>query len=267
MTTAAEVAQVALDDFAILTGGTVFTSELDTKLERATVYLLGSTGPITITMDNTIVLNCEGSKPTASKFGLSSPTPPHPNLTARSFKNASLSFLVASLSSRSVVLPRLKSVRRRTDTTMRPPNATRATVEEGIFPGGGVALPKASLQLAANSPGSGASSTASPVSADAKSILTHNFDQELGVTITRRALTPLTCNPHRRRRGSQRHRRHASLPVRRCGQVLVGIWRVEGEYVDMIKAGIVDPLRVVRTALVDASGVASLLTTSESVCG
>ncbi|EPQ56928.1 GroEL equatorial domain-like protein [Gloeophyllum trabeum ATCC 11539] len=96
-----------LDDLAILAGGTVFTYELDIKLEQATPELLGSTGSVTITKDDTIILNGEGSKDAIQK-------------------------------------------KDRYDDAL---NATRAAVEEGILPGGGVALLKASLALATNAPG------------------------------------------------------------------------------------------------------------------
>jgi len=140
-------------------------------------------------------------------------------------------------------------------------NATRAAVEEGILPGGGVALLKASLALSTNSPGT----SNLPTNADAKPVPTANFDQDLGVTIIRRALT------HPARTILNNAGEESSVIV---GTLLAqygapdkfawGYDAQKGEYVDMIKAGIVDPLKVVRTALVDASGVASLLTTSEA---
>ncbi|KAG6380013.1 hypothetical protein JVT61DRAFT_8087 [Boletus reticuloceps] len=140
-------------------------------------------------------------------------------------------------------------------------NATRAAVEEGILPGGGVALLKASLALATNTPGS----TNSPFNPDAKIVPTANFDQDLGVNIIRRALT----HPARTIL-SNAGEESAVIVGTLLGQYgsadkfAMGYDASKGEYVDMIKAGIVDPLKVVRTALVDASGVASLLTTSEA---
>lgn len=140
-------------------------------------------------------------------------------------------------------------------------NATRAAVEEGIPPGGGVALLKASLVLPTNSPGS----AKPPTNADAKPVPTANFDQDLGVTIIHRALT------HPARAIIQNAGEESSIII---GTLLSqysgpdkfawGYDALKGEYVDMIKARIVDPLKVVRTVLVDASGVASLLTTSEA---
>ncbi|KAJ2813395.1 chaperonin, partial [Coemansia sp. 'formosensis'] len=121
-------------------------------------------------------------------------------------------------------------------------NATRAAVEEGILPGGGAALLKASLQL--------------------DSVKGENFDQNLGINIIREAI----------RMPARIIANNAGLE----GAVVVGKTLEDGaadfnygfdaakcEYTDMIKSGIVDPLKVVRTALLDASGVSSLLTTSE----
>ncbi|KLJ06564.1 chaperonin GroEL [Blastomyces silverae] len=122
-------------------------------------------------------------------------------------------------------------------------NATRAAVEEGILPGGGTAL----LKAAANG---------------LNSVKPTNFDQQLGVSIVKTAIT----------RPARTIVENAGLE----GSVIVGkltddfandfnkgFDSAKGEYVDMIAAGIVDPLKVVRTALVDASGVASLLGTTE----
>jgi TCP-1/cpn60 chaperonin family len=95
-------------------------------------------------------------------------------------------------------------------------NATRAAVEEGILPGGGVALLKASLQLATNSPGS-SSTASSPVSPDAKIIPAVNFDQELGAAIIRRALT--RSDVHWQDRRSVATRQATSLPYDRTTTV------------------------------------------------
>ncbi|KAJ2793539.1 chaperonin, partial [Coemansia helicoidea] len=121
-------------------------------------------------------------------------------------------------------------------------NATRAAVEEGILPGGGTALLKASLEL--------------------EQLQAENFDQNLGISIIKEAI----------RRPARTIADNAGLE----GAVVVGKTLEIGaadfnygfdaakcEYTDMIQSGIVDPLKVVRTALLDASGVSSLLTTSE----
>lgn len=254
-----------LGDLAILTGGTVFTDELDIKLERATIDLLGSTGSITTTKEDTIVLNGDGSKDAIQarceqiRALIADPT-------TSDFDRSKLQERLAKLSGGVAVIKVGGSseveVGEKKDRYEDALNATRAAVEEGILPGGGVALLKASLLLATTSPGSGSASA--PVSPDAKAIPTQNFDQELGVAIIRRALT----NPARAildNAGEESSVIVGTL-LKQYGSEAMFTWGYDaarGEYTDMIKSGIVDPLKVVRTALVDASGVASLLTTSE----
>ncbi|TFY68120.1 hypothetical protein EVJ58_g1214 [Rhodofomes roseus] len=131
---------------------------------------------------------------------------------------------------------------------------------EGILPGGGVALLKASLALTSKAPGSQA--TASP---DVKPIPTANFDQDLGVSIIKRALS----HPARTilKNAGEESSVLVGTMIQQYGAEDKFAWGYDaskGEWVDMIKGGIVDPLKVVRTALVDAAGVASLLTTSEA---
>jgi chaperonin GroEL len=134
-------------------------------------------------------------------------------------------------------------------------NATRAAVEEGIVPGGGTALLKASKIL-------------STIKAD-------NFDQSLGIDIVKKAITaPLrTIVNNAGEEGSVvvgRLLEAYNIPKDKLKDTdssafNYGYDAQNGQYVDMIKAGIIDPLKVVRTGLVDASGVASLLTTTEVI--
>ena len=256
-----------LGDLAILTGGTVFTDELDIKLERATVDMLGSTGSISITKEDTIVLNGEGSKDAIQarceqiRALVADPTTSDFDRSKLQERLAKLSGGVAVIKVGGASEVEVGEKKDRYDDAL---NATRAAVEEGILPGGGVALLKASLQLATSSPAAGSAS--SPVSPDAKPISTINFDQELGVAIIRRALT----NPARTilTNAGEESSVIVGTLLKTYGAADKFAWgydAAKGEYVDMIQAGIVDPLKVVRTALVDASGVASLLTTSE-VC-
>ncbi|KIK92160.1 hypothetical protein PAXRUDRAFT_830223 [Paxillus rubicundulus Ve08.2h10] len=253
-----------LGDLAILTGGTVFTDELDIKLEKATPDLLGSTGSITITKEDTIILNGEGSKDAIQarceqiRALLADPTTSEFDKTKLQERLAKLSGGVAVIKVGGSSEVEVGEKKDRYDDAL---NATRAAVEEGILPGGGVALLKASLALATNSPGS----TNPPSSPDAKVVPTINFDQDLGVNIIRRALT----NPARTilsNAGEESSVIVGTLLNQYGGaeNFAMGYDASKGEYVDMIKAGIVDPLKVVRTALVDAAGVASLLTTSEA---
>ena len=253
-----------LGDLAILTGGTVFTDELDIKLERATPDLLGSTGSITITKDDTIVLNGEGSKDSIQarceqiRSIIADPTTSEYDKTKLQERLAKLSGGVAVIKVGGSSEVEVGEKKDRYDDAL---NATRAAVEEGILPGGGVALLKASLVLTTNSPGS----ANLPTNADAKHVPTANFDQDLGVTIIRRALThPARAIMHN---AGEESSVIVGTLLSQYGTPDKFAWGYDaqkGEYVDMIKAGIVDPLKVVRTALVDASGVASLLTTSEA---
>ncbi|KAM5468695.1 chaperonin [Microsporum audouinii] len=235
-----------LGDIGILTNATVFTDELDMKLDKATPDMLGSTGSITITKEDTIILNGEGSKDAIAqrceqiRGVIADPA-------TSDYEKEKLQERLAKLSGGVAVIKvggaSEVEVGEKKDRVVDALNATRAAVEEGILPGGGTAL----LKAAANG------------LADVKPT---NFDQQLGVSIVKSAIT----------RPARTIVENAGLE----GSVVVGKLTDEfasdfnrgfdsskGEYVDMIASGIVDPLKVVRTALVDASGVASLLGTTE----
>jgi chaperonin GroEL len=253
-----------LGDLAILTGGTVFTDELDIKLEKATLDLLGSTGSVTITKDDTIILNGEGSKDSISarceqiRSLISDPTTSEFDKTKLQERLAKLSGGVAVIKVGGSSEVEVGEKKDRYDDAL---NATRAAVEEGILPGGGTALLKASLALGPPTP-SGSHSSAQVT----RVIPTANFDQDLGVSIIRRALThpTRTILNNAGEESSVIVGTLLSEPYSTPEKFSWGYDAAKGEYVDMIKAGIVDPLKVVRTALVDAAGVASLLTTSEA---
>lgn len=247
-----------LGDLAILTGGSVFTDELDVKLQDATADLLGSTGSITITKEDTIVLNGAGSKDAISarceqiRALLNDPTTSEFDKTKLQERLAKLSGGVAVIKVGGSSEVEVGEKKDRYDDAL---NATRAAVEEGILPGGGVALLKASLALKTAAPGE-------PASSDPDVIPTANFDQGLGVSIIRRAL----AQPARTilsNAGEEASVIVGTLINSSNTSFAYGYDASKGEYTDMIARGIVDPLKVVRTALVDAAGVASLLTTSE----
>ncbi|RIA95782.1 heat shock protein 60 [Glomus cerebriforme] len=234
-----------LGDIAILTGGTVFSDELDIKLERATPDLFGSTGSVTITKEDTILLNGEGSKDMINqrceqiRAAISDPS-------VSDYEKEKLQERLAKLSGGVAVIKVGGSseleVGEKKDRFVDALNATRAAVEEGTVPGGGVALLKSIKCL--------------------DGLESANFDQKLGINIVRSAL-----------------QKPAKIIVDNAGEegaVIVGkildnhlddfnfgYDAAKGEYVNLVSRGIVDPLKVVRTALVDASGVASLLTTTE----
>jgi chaperonin GroEL len=247
-----------LGDLAILTGGSVFTDELGIKLEHATADLLGSTGSITITKEDTIVLNGAGSKDAISarceqiRALLNDSTTSEFDKTKLQERLAKLSGGVAVIKVGGSSEVEVGEKKDRYDDAL---NATRAAVEEGILPGGGVALLKASLALKTATIGE-------PASSDPDVIPTANFDQGLGVSIIRRAL----AQPARTiltNAGEEASVIVGTLTNSSNTSFAYGYDAAKGEYTDMIARGIVDPLKVVRTALVDAAGVASLLTTSE----
>ncbi|CAF9927616.1 MAG: chaperonin [Heterodermia speciosa] len=235
-----------LGDLGILTNGTVFTDELDIKLDKATPEMLGSTGSITITKEDTVILNGEGSKDSINqrceqiRGVMSDPS-------TSDYEKEKLQERLAKLSGGVAVIKvggaSEIEVGEKKDRVVDALNATRAAVEEGILPGGGTAL----LKAAVNS---------------LSSVKPSNFDQQLGVNIVKSAIT----RPARtiiENAGSEGSVIVGKLMDDYGKDFNKGYDSANGQYVDMISSGIVDPLKVVRTALVDASGVASLLGTTE----
>ncbi|CAE6460564.1 unnamed protein product, partial [Rhizoctonia solani] len=210
--------------------------------------LLGSTGSIMITKEDSIFLGGAGSQDAIAAQCKRIGSVLNDAMTSE-FDKTELQERLAKLSSGVAVIKvggssevEVGEKKDRYDVAL---NATRAAVEEGIVPGGGVALLKASLALTP------------------ESVVTLNFDQTLGVTAIEDAL--------------QRPARTIVENADEEGSVIVGqilerhgdkfAWGYDaskGEFTDMIARGIVNPLKVVRTALVGARGVASLLTTSEA---
>lgn len=235
-----------LGDLGILTNATVFTDELDVKLEKLTPDMLGSTGSITITKEDTIILNGEGSKDAIAQRceqirGVIN------DASTSEYEKEKLQERLAKLSGGVAVIKvggaSEIEVGEKKDRVVDALNATRAAVEEGILPGGGTAL----LKAAAN-----ALSAVKPT----------NFDQQLGVSIIKNAIT----RPARtivENAGAEGSVIIGKLMDEYASDFNKGFDSAKGEYVDMLAAGIVDPFKVVRTALVDASGVASLLGTTE----
>jgi len=164
-----------LGDLTILTGRTVFTDKLNIKLECATLDLLGSTRSITITKDNTIVLNGKGSKDSIQarceqiRAIIADPTTSEYDQTTLQEQLAKLSGGVAVIK---VGGSSEVEVGEKKDQYYDALNTTCAAVEEGILPGGGVTLLKASLVLTTNSPGS----ANLPTNTDTKPVPTANFD-------------------------------------------------------------------------------------------
>ena len=233
-----------LEDIATLTKGTVFNEDVDMKLEKVTLQDLGSCGSLTITKDDTIILNGKGAKSdiTSRCEQIRSQIED----TTSEYEKEKLQERLAKLSGGVAVIKvggaSEVEVGEKKDRYVDALNATKAAVEEGILPGGGTALLKASKVL--------------------EELKLSNFDQQLGVDIVKRALrAPATIIVNNA--GADAKGEYVVGKLLDQEQFTLGYDAATGEYVDMIKNGIVDPLKVTRTALQDASGVASLLATSE----
>ncbi|KAI9275425.1 hsp60-like protein [Phascolomyces articulosus] len=236
-----------LGDIGILTQSTVFSDELDIKLERATPELFGTTGSVTITKEDTIILNGAGSKDMINQRceqirGAMS------DASTSEYEKEKLQERLAKLSGGVAVIKvggasevEVGEKKDRFDDALC---ATRAAVEEGIVPGGGVALLKAVKAL--------------------DNVKVANFDQQLGVSIVRQAIQR-PCRTIVDNAGGEGSVVAGKLLEENTDNMNWGYDASSNEYVDMIERGIVDPTKVVRTALVDASGVSSLLTTTECI--
>jgi chaperonin GroEL len=233
-----------LQDIAELTGGTVISEEVGMKLETATLDHLGRARKLTISKDDTLILGGMGSKEAiAERCEMIRDLAKN---TTSEYEKEKLEERLAKLSGGIAVIKvgggSEVEMGEKKDRIVDALNATRAAVQEGIVPGGGVALLNASKVL------------------DDLAAKATNQDVRVGIEIIQRAIRrPLTTIAS-----------NAGVP----GEVIVGKllessnprWgynAATGQYVDMISAGIIDPVKVVRTALQDASSVAALMTTSE----
>ena len=232
-----------LEDIAILTGGELISEDLGIKLENVTLEMLGKAKKVTITKDDTTIVDGSGVK--ADIEGRISQIKKQIEDTTSDYDKEKLQERLAKLAGGVAVIRvggstevEVKEKKDRVDDAL---NATRAAVEEGIVPGGGVCLLKASKAL--------------------DGFKGDNADQEAGVAIVRRALqAPI-------RQIAENSGVEGSIVV---GKVLenssptFGFNAQTEEYVDMVKAGVIDPAKVVRTALQDAASVAGLLITTEA---
>ncbi|SIT14717.1 chaperonin GroEL [Insolitispirillum peregrinum] len=233
-----------LEDMAILTGGTVVSEDLGIKLENVSIDMLGTAKKVTITKEDTTVVDGAGSKEDIQarcnqiRANIEASTSDYDREKMQE-RLAKLAGGVAVIKVGGASEVEVKEKKDRVDDAL---HATRAAVEEGIVAGGGVALLYSVRAL--------------------DSIVPANNDQKIGVEIVRRAL---------------------QSPVRQiaenagfdgavvAGKLLeqadtgFGFNAQTGEYVDMIKTGIIDPTKVVRTALQDAASVAGLLITTEAM--
>ncbi|NKJ08310.1 chaperonin GroEL [Rhizobium sp. SG741] len=233
-----------LEDIAILTGGTVISEDLGIKLENVTLNMLGRAKKVAIEKENTTIIDGVGSK--AEIDGRVAQIRAQIEETTSDYDREKLQERLAKLAGGVAVIRvggstevEVKEKKDRVDDAL---HATRAAVEEGILPGGGVALLRAVKAL--------------------DNLATANQDQKVGIEIVRRAI---------------------EAPVRQIaenagaeGSVIVGKlrektdfsfgWNAQtGEYGDLYAQGVIDPAKVVRTALQDAASVAGLLVTTEAM--
>jgi chaperonin GroEL len=232
-----------LEDIAILTGGQVISEDLGIKLENVTLAMLGRAKKLRIEKENTTIVDGAGKKKEIE--GRIAQIKQQVEETTSDYDKEKLQERLAKLAGGVAVVRvggatevEVKEKKDRVDDAL---NATRAAVEEGIVPGGGVALAR-----------SGASITVKGA----------NDDQEAGINIVRRALqSPL-------RQIAANAGAEASIVA---GKTLenksysYGYNAQTGQYGDMVAMGIVDPVKVVRTALQDAASVAGLLVTTEAM--
>jgi len=233
-----------LEDIAILTGGTVVSEDVGIKLENVTLNMLGRAKKVAIEKENTTIIDGVGSK--AEIDGRVAQIKAQINETTSDYDREKLQERLAKLASGVAVIRvggatevEVKEKKDRVDDAL---HATRAAVEEGILPGGGVALLRAAKAL--------------------EGLTLANNDQRVGVDIVRRAI--------------EAPARQIAENAGEEGSVIVGKlreksdyafgWNAQtGDYGDLYAMGVIDPAKVVRTALQDAASVAGLLITTEAM--
>src|SRR5690349_16414024 len=233
-----------LQDIAILTGGQAISEDLGIKLENVNLSMLGRAKKVMIEKENTTIVNGAGKK--ADIEARIAQIKAQIDETTSDYDREKLQERLAKLAGGVAVIrvggATEVEVKERKDRVEDAMHATRAAVEEGILPGGGVALLRAAEAL--------------------KRIRTQNDDQKTGVEIVRKALSWPA--------------RQIAINAGDDGAIVIGkILEKEiyaygydaqsGEYVNMISKGIIDPTKVVRAALQGAASVASLLITTEAM--
>ncbi|MFZ5727050.1 MAG: chaperonin GroEL [Pseudomonadota bacterium] len=233
-----------LEDIAVLTGGNVVSEELGIKLENVTVNMLGRAKKIVIDKDHTTIVDGVGAK--ADIDARIAQIRQQIETTTSDYDREKLQERLAKLAGGVAVIrvggATEVEVKERKDRVDDALHATRAAVEEGILPGGGIALLRALKAL--------------------DGLKAANDDQQSGVDIVRRALRAPT------RQIADNAGEDGAWIV---GKLLEssdynwGFNAATGEYEDLVKVGVIDPAKVVRTALQDAASVAALLITTEAL--
>ncbi|TSE12825.1 chaperonin GroEL, partial [Mesorhizobium intechi] len=233
-----------LEDIAILTGGTAISEDLGIKLENVTLQMLGRAKKVVIEKENTTIVDGVGRKEEIQ--GRAAQIKAQIEETTSDYDREKLQERLAKLAGGVAVIRVGGSteveVKERKDRVDDALHATRAAVEEGVLPGGGVALLRAAKALDA--------------------VQVDNADQKTGVEIVRRAIeTPV---------------RQIAENAGAEGSIIVGKLREKSEFGwgwnaqtdefgDLYSQGVIDPAKVVRTALQDAASVAGLLVTTEAM--
>jgi chaperonin GroEL len=235
-----------LEDIAILTGGTMIAEDLGIKLENVTLQMLGKAKRVRIEKENTTIINGVGAKKDIE--GRIAQIKAQIEETTSDYDKEKLQERLAKLAGGVAVIRvggatevEVKEKKDRVDDAL---NATRAAVEEGIVPGGGVALLRAKAAVS--------------------KLKSENADEQAGISIVLKALeAPI-------RQIAENAGNEGSIVVGKVSEnksQTYGFNAQTEEYVDLIEAGIVDPAKVVRTALQDAASVAGLLITTEAMIG
>ncbi len=233
-----------LEDIAVLTGGQVISEDLGIKLENVSLDMLGKAKKVVIEKENTTIVEGAGKKKEIE--GRCNQIRAQIEETTSDYDREKLAERLAKLAGGVAVIrvggATEVEVKERKDLVDDAMHATRAAVEEGIVAGGGVALLYAARALDGLKP--------------------KNDDQKVGIDIVRRALSYPT------RLIAENAGTDGSIVVGKLLEsknVNYGFDAQKGEYTDMVKAGIIDPTKVVRCALQDASSVAGLLITTEAM--
>lgn len=231
-----------LEDIAILTGGTVVTEDLGLDLKDATMQVLGQSAKVTVDKDSTVTVEGAGdSSAIANRVAI---IKSQMEATTSDFDREKLQERLAKLAGGVAVIKvgaatetELKEMKLRIEDAL---NATRAAVEEGIVSGGGTALVNVIEKVAA---------------------LKLNGDEETGRNIVLRALE----EPVRQIAYNAGYEGSVIIERLKQSEIGTGFNAANGEWVDMVTTGIIDPVKVTRSALQNAASVASLILTTEAV--
>lgn len=236
-----------LQDIAVLTGGQVVSEDLGLRLDKVDTSMLGSAKKVTISKDDTVLLDGAGDKTgIAERCEMIREAI---DASSSDYDREKLQERLAKLSGGVAVLKvggaSEVEVGEKKDRITDALNATKAAVEEGIVPGGGTALVYASRTL------------------DTIRSNAANFDQQVGVDIVQRAIRvpAMTIAKNAGKEGAV----IIGKLLEHEGDECYGYNAATDTFEDMVKAGVIDPIKVVRTALLDAASVASLLTTAEAI--